>query len=129
MSNEELKLAFKVRQALDNSTENIDAAITARLYQARQHALARQKASVGGLAFAGLLGHFASQTLSRHGRTLIAAFALILGVVFSYYWNHFEQAAENEEVDSALLSDDLPPAAYLDKGFQAWLDRSAQHSQ
>jgi hypothetical protein len=49
--------------------------------------------------------------------------------VGTYYWNHFEQAAENEEVDSALLSDDLPPAAYLDKGFQAWLERSSPASQ
>ena len=74
-------------------------------------------------------GQFASETLPTYGRTLIAAFALLAGVMFTYYWNNFEQAAENAEIDSALLSDDLPPAAYLDKGFQAWLDRSSQSSQ
>jgi hypothetical protein len=34
---------------------------------------------------------------------------------------NIEKAAENEEIDSALLADDLPINAYLDKGFQAWL--------
>ena len=37
----------------------------------------------------------------------------------------FERAAELEEIDSALLADDLPINAYLDKGFQAWL---SEHS-
>lgn len=128
MSNEELKIAYKVRQALNQGTEVLDKGIAARLYEARQSALARHKVRVGGLALAGL-GHFAAHRLPAFGRTAVAAFALLLGVVFSYYWNHFEQAAENAEVDSALLSDDLPPAAYLDKGFQAWLDRSLQPSQ
>lgn len=128
MSNEELKIAQKVRQVLNQGTQALDKDIAARLYEARQSALARQKVRVGGLALAGL-GHFASQRLPAFGRTAVAACALLMGVVFSYYWNHFEQAAVNEEVDSALLSDDLPPAAYLDKGFQAWLDRSQQSSQ
>lgn len=128
MSNEELKFAGKVRQALNQCADEIDAETVARLFSVRQQALGRQKVPANGLAFAGV-GHIATHLLSNYGRTLIAAFALILGVVFSYYWNHFEQAAENEEIDSALLSDDLPPAAYLDKGFQAWLDRSTSSSQ
>jgi hypothetical protein len=127
MSNEELKFAHKIRQALNYGAENIDTGTAARLYEARQAALGRQKVAAE-FAFAGG-GRFGTQALFGYGRTLIAAFALILGVVSSYYWNHFEQAAENEEVDSALLSDDLPPAAYLDKGFQAWLDNSLQSSQ
>jgi len=128
MSNEELKVAYKVRQMLNRSTETLDDDIAGRLFAARQTALGRQKAPVAGLALAGL-GHFASHRLPAFGRTVVTAFALLLGVVFAYYWNHFEQAAENEEVDSALLSDDLPPAAYLDKGFQAWLAHSPQSSR
>lgn len=128
MSNEELKFACKVRQALNQRADDLDAKTVARLLSVRQQALGRQRVPAGGLAFAGM-AHIAAHLLSNYGRTLIAAFALILGVVFSYYWNHFEQAAENEEIDSALLSDDLPPAAYLDKGFQAWLDRSTPSSQ
>jgi hypothetical protein len=128
MSDEELELKFgnKIRQALNHGAENIDAKTAARLFEARQAALGRHR--VAGFALAGS-GRLGAHALFAYGRTLVAAFALVLGVVSSYYWNHFEQAAENEEVDSALLSDDLPPAAYLDKGFQAWLDGSPQSSQ
>lgn len=127
MSDQELKFGYKIRQALNQAAENVDQTTTARLFEARQIALGRHR-SAAGFALAGS-GRVGAQALLAYGRTLVAAFALVLGVVSSYYWNHFEQAAENEEVDSALLSDDLPPAAYLDKGFQAWLDGSLQSSR
>lgn len=127
MSNEELKFANKIRQALNHGADNIDPKTAIRLFEVRQAALGRHKVDAS-FALAGG-GRFDVHALFGYGRTLIAAFALILGVVSSYYWNHFEQAAENEEVDSALLSDDLPPAAYLDKGFHAWLDSSLKSSQ
>lgn len=125
--NEELKLAYRVRQALNRGTDELDEKAVARLRQARLDALAHQKVAAGGLKLA--MGHMVSEFLPGYARMLMAAFALLLGVAFTYVWNHFEQAAENEEIDSALLSDDLPPAAYLDKGFQAWLDRSPQSSR
>lgn len=128
MNNEELKFSYKIRQVLNQGVDGLDRKTALRLYEARQKALSHQKAAVSGLSLAGV-GSFATETLPTYGRTLIAALALTVGVVCTYYWNHFEQAAENEEIDSALLSDDLPPAAYLDKGFQAWLDRSPQSSQ
>ena len=128
MNNEELKFAYRIRQVLNQGADNLGRKNTIRLYEARQKALARQRVAVGGLSLAGF-GQFASETLPTYARTLIAAFALLAGVVFTYYWNNFEQAAENAEIDSALLSDDLPPAAYLDKGFQAWLERSSQSPQ
>jgi hypothetical protein len=46
----------------------------------------------------------------------------------TYYWNAFEQVQENEEIDSALLADELPPSAYLDRGFHAWLERTSDSS-
>ncbi len=52
---------------------------------------------------------------------------LAIGVVGVSTWNDYQKAAEFEEIDSALLADDLPINAYLDKGFQAWL--SEQSSQ
>lgn len=128
MKHEDQEFAYKIRQVLNRGAEGLDRKTTIRLYEARQKALAQQKTAVGGLSLAGM-GHFASTSLPNYARTLIAAFALMLGVIFTYYWNHFEQAAENAEIDSALLSDELPPAAYLDKGFQAWLERPSQSSQ
>lgn len=128
MSTEELRVAHKVRHILDQGAGDLDRRVLDRLHKGRQEALSRQRVTVAGLSFAGL-GHFATSRLPAYVRTLVAAFALLAGVVFTYYWNSFEQAAENAEVDSALLSDELPPAAYLDKGFQAWLERSSQSRQ
>lgn len=128
MSTEDLRFARKVRHILDQGADGLGRGVTDRLYDARKRALSRQKVAVGGLSLAGV-GHFATFRLPIYARTLVAAFALLAGVVATYYWNSFEQAAEYAEVDSALLSDELPPAAYLDKGFQAWLERSSQSSQ
>lgn len=128
MNTEESKFAYKVRRILDEGTGQLDRKILNGLHQARQNALAHHRVAVGGLHFAGV-GHFATTRLPMYARTAVAAFALLAGVVLTYYWNSFEQAAENAEIDSALLSDELPPAAYLDKGFQAWLERSPQSSQ
>lgn len=126
--NEEMKLTYLVRQALNHAVEDLDEQTLSRLREVRMEALSRQRVAIGGLGLAGI-GLKTSGFLPAYGRTFIAAFALLLGVASTYVWTHFEQAAQNEEIDSALLSDDLPPAAYLDKGFQAWLDRSSQSSQ
>ena len=122
------KFAYRVRQVLNVGVDSLERDTATRLYEARQRAVAHQRIAVARFTFAGF-GEFASEALPVYARTAVAAFALLIGVVFTYYWNNFEQAAENEEIDSALLSDDLPPAAYLDKGFQAWLERSSQLSQ
>jgi len=47
--------------------------------------------------------------------------ALLLGMWISFYWHSMEYVAELEEVDSALLTDDLPPDAFLDNDFFEWL--------
>ena len=49
--------------------------------------------------------------------------ALTTGVLGTYYWSELQQIEENEEIDSALLADDLPINAYLDHGFHTWLEQ------
>lgn len=127
-ANDESILIAKIKQVLDDGTTRLGRGTAARLYQSRQKALARQRVPVAALSLAGI-GHFASSALGENVRALLAAFALVIGVAGTYVWTHFEQAAENEEIDSALLADDLPPAAFLDKGFQAWLDHSSPSSR
>ena len=126
--NDELNLTRTIREVLDHGTDSLDRDTADRLYAARQMALARQRVAVSGFSLAGI-GHFATDTVLGHGRSLLAALALVVGVAGTYVWTHFEQAAEHEEVDSALLADDLPPAAFLDKGFQAWLERNSPSSR
>lgn len=119
--NDELQFAYRVRQILDRGTADMDQGVANRLYDARQGALAQQKVAVAGLSLAGI-GHFASTSISGHARGLLAATALLIGAVGTFYWNNFEEAAANAEIDSALLADEVPFSAYLDQGFMEWLD-------
>jgi hypothetical protein len=54
-------------------------------------------------------------------RMIVIGLALLTGVFASYTWNQYRKAGEYAAIDSALLADDLPPEAYLDDGFEAWL--------
>jgi hypothetical protein len=101
--------------------------VTCRLHDARQAALNCQKVSVAGLRIAGI-GQVIEFSVLSNARSLVAVIALIIGATGTYYWNAFEQAQEYEEIDSALLVDELPPSAYLDRGFQAWLERASDSS-
>ena len=125
---QDTEFGYKVRQYLNLGTENLDRAVEKRLHAARQAAVQHQRVTVRGLQLAGV-GQFFADSLSHHARGIVAALALVIGAGGTYLWHEFEQAAENEEVDSALLADDLPPAAYLDNGFRAWLERSSHSSR
>ncbi|HUW39341.1 MAG TPA: DUF3619 family protein [Rhodocyclaceae bacterium] len=127
-NHDEIQIAYKVGQALDRSTDKLDRRIRDRLQAARQNALEHQKATAVGLSLASV-GHFTSEVLLPQARMLAILAALGLGVVGTYYWNNFQQAAENEVIDSALLADDLPINAYLDRGFSTWLEHSSQLPQ
>lgn len=127
MSREE-EFARHICRVLDQGTRNLDPIITERLRASRERALHRRPVRVESSAIVGAGG---TARLARLGnnyhplRSLLAILALFLGVSFAYYWNGFNQASENEEIDSALLADDLPPNAYLDKGFQAWIEKDS----
>jgi len=50
---------------------------------------------------------------------------LLLVLATGFYWQAQNSLSDLEDVDSALLADDLPVSAYLDKGFDAWLHGSS----
>jgi len=123
--NREEQFARQLCRVLDRGTEQFDQGIAERLRAAREQALQRQRvtAIIPVPVIVGAGGTALQGPEARHPlQTLLAIVAVLLGVALSYYWNGFTQADENEAIDSALLADDLPPNAYLDKGFQAWLE-------
>lgn len=124
---DEMALAYKIKHVLDHGTNGLDRRTCDKLVAVRQQALLHQRAGEAGLRLAGI-GQVIGGALLPQARTLAALLALACGVVGTYYWNSFQQASENEVIDSALLSDDLPINAYLDRGFRAWLDNSSQSS-
>jgi hypothetical protein len=94
-------------------------AVAQRLAAARQRALERHGAEPA-LAWAdNLTGSDGWAGLAL--RVLLPLAMLIASAGALYTWQQNQRAAEIEEVDALLLTDDLPIDAYLDRGFQNWL--------
>jgi hypothetical protein len=126
--NEE-RYASRVRQALNHGLKDISPASARRLEAARHLALSRQKQTAPQMVLAGNKSstfHFGSD--NRYLRQILAVVALLLGMWISFYMDSNKYITELQEVDSALLSDDLPPEAFLDNDFFEWLkdDTSAE---
>lgn len=125
--NEDTEFGYKTRQILNHGVDSLDGKIAGRLHEGRQMALNSQRVSLKGLRLAGI-GHSMELAFFTSARSLLAVVALGVGVMGTYYWNAFQQAQEFEEIDSALLADELPPSAYLDRGFHVWLERASDSS-
>ena len=120
----EQQFAKKVRQALNHGLLGVDDAVQRRLQAARERALSRQRPEpAGALAWAGAgsgrLGSWTTVTLYA----VVSLAILAAGAAGLYNWQLSQRIAELEEIDSQLLTDDLPIDAYLDRGFQNWLKK------
>ncbi|ODS91601.1 MAG: hypothetical protein ABS45_10960 [Comamonas sp. SCN 65-56] len=74
------------------------------------------------------LGAGEGESGGRHwGRALVSG-AWIAALLIGLAWVHHTQmesvASEISEIDTALLTDDLPPAAYTDPGFAQFIKSS-----
>ena len=120
--NEE-RYGYRVRQALNHGLKDVPPAAARRLEAARHLALSRQKQTVPELVVAGT--GMRSGTSGPQGtpylKQALAALALLVGMWISFYWHSAQYVSELEEVDSALLTDDLPPDAFLDNDIFKWL--------
>lgn len=127
----EIKFANGIRKVL-NEGARLDGDrgehIRERLRAARERALERRKLArepalawtrSSAAAVLGGLGGTAGFAL----RLLLATAVLGAGAVAIYVGQQDQRAAEVEELDALLLTDDLPLDAYLDRGFEAWLKK------
>ena len=125
----EARYASRVRQALNHGLKDIPPASARRLEAARHLALSHQKQAVPQMVPAGQhASWFHIATDNRHMRQILAVLALLLGMWISFYLDSVNYISALEEMDSALLADDLPPEAFLDNDFLEWLkdDTSAE---
>jgi len=116
---------------LNDTAEDIPYDIAERLRAARLQAMAKHKAVKTQLvaAIAGRSGTSATLTMGgddpQSRWTRVAAWlpllALVAGLLSIAMIQDDFFANEVAEVDSALLTDDLPPAAYTDPGFAQFL--------
>jgi hypothetical protein len=119
----ERHFAYKVRQHLNRGLCELTPETIERLSAARQAALACQKQAAAHPALA-TAGHRFSYHWGgglRLSQTL-AAVVFLLGAFYSTFWTADQCVQELGDIDSAILSDELPIGALTDKGFAAWLD-------
>jgi len=123
----EQQIGYRIKKHLNRGLENLGAGRLARLKAARERAVAHQRAaSRPVLAWAdNIVGRWGGPS-SLVPRLLLPMAVLILGLIAINQWREMQVAAEIEEIDTAVLTGDLPLDAYLDKGFDAWLKRSSQ---
>ena len=135
----EIKFANKIRQALNEGSRlhgERGARIAERLRAARERALERRRiaqepvlawmrGSAGG-AVGGVVGGFGG-TGGFSLRLALATTLLVAGLAAIYTGQRDQRAADVEELDALLLTDDLPIDAYLDRGFEAWLKKVSAH--
>jgi len=121
----EQEFALRIKQELDIGSHGLPASVEVRLQAARRHALDRMPAKIGVLSPAGV-GRLVDARAREWLAPIVTSVALLLMVVVGSQLTASQRAVENEEIDSALLSDDLPIDAYLDRGFVTWLKRDSQ---
>jgi hypothetical protein len=133
--NEE-QLVFRIRQALDGGLR-VSPEVGARLRVARERALDRLQVAASDLAMV----HGGPAGTARLGdpreswvRTFLPVAILIAALFGVHQWQEAsqrslavaQQTAEFVEVDSAVLTGELPIKAYLDEDFQAWLKQASE---
>jgi len=118
----EERYASRVRQVLNQGLNDIPPAASRRLEAARHLALSRQKLAEPKMVLAntGPLS-FSPHPHKPYLKQVLAIAALLLGMWISFYWHSVQYVSALEEVDSALLADDLPPEAFMDNDFFEWL--------
>ena len=127
----EIKFANKIRQALNEGSHlpgDRGARISERLRAARERALEHRRLEREP-AFAWARNSAASVIDGFGGaggfslRLALASALLAAGLFAIYSGQQDQRAADVEELDALLLTDDLPIDAYLDRGFEAWLKK------
>jgi len=118
---------------LDQSANQVPADVMERLRASRVQAIAKRRvlkietatsvfannasATLGGDAHFGFWGRAAS---------LLPLVVLLVGLIGIGVLQENQRAEELAEVDTAILTDELPPNAYTDAGFAQFLKASAR---
>jgi hypothetical protein len=133
MNTDDINLAYKIRHALDEQLDHLPASTVDRLATARAAAMARKKPDAARFGFAsgagwhGIGAFLAGPTMSRLAIG-VPLLALVIGMGGFYQHEQQQQLAALADIDAAVLADELPLTAYLDPGFNAYLE-SQQRQQ
>jgi hypothetical protein len=124
---QEQDTAKKIIDALKYGTAHLDASTVGKLAAARKHAISSMKAHTRGThaetVVAGA-GRFIVDHI--HGHRTWGAALLLLAAILAFLALQHNSMNAPVEGDALLLASELPPEAYVDKGFDAWLEHSSQ---
>jgi hypothetical protein len=129
MSGDDPNFPKKIIGYLDAATAEVKAGMAYRLQLGRHKALARlaDPKRAADLQLAGAAAGGSSGTVGgsrgfwASGRIWLGIALVVAAAVGYQQWQAYQQLAELADTDAALLSSDLPIDAYLDRGFQNWL--------
>ncbi len=129
MNTDDINLAYKIRHALNENLEALPASTTDRLAAARAAAMARKKpdAAPARRPLFDFNALFTGPALARLG-VAIPMLALVIGMGGVYQYEQQQNVAALADIDAAVLADELPLTAYLDHGFNAYVE-SQQRQQ
>ena len=121
-------MALRLAKMLEARAQEIPHDIGERLRVSRVRAVERAHLSPRVLASASSLVSASGVRLEGEQPSLwlrlasvIPLVVLVVGLLAIQHHSSLEQIAAAAEIDSALLTDELPPSAYGDPGFTAYL--------
>ncbi len=123
----EAQFGRRIAGRLTTGTQEMSHEVGERLRVARMQAVARRRlnadarSTVVASSGVALLG---ASWWTRLG-AIVPLIALVAGLITVSAMQEDSRTSELAEVDSALLADDLPPAAYTDPGFAQFLKNEA----
>jgi len=118
----ELRVAYQIKRHLNSSLADVGPDKLERLRAAREQALAKQKRS-SSLAVAGGGGFSFANFGFGLVPQVVPLLVLLVGLLSMSYWHQNRYSEELADIDTQVLVDELPPSAYVDRGFDSWLKR------
>ena len=111
---------------LTQGAQSLPAGIKDRLHAARMKALSvrkLEKVFAQKPVFAGSMGNYSSDSNPLWDKVgwVAPLVVLVFGLIGIAQWQNDSRIIDIAEVDAALLTDDVPPDAYADSGFLAFL--------
>lgn len=122
----EVRLAARLAGALSLHAQALPHDLGERLRFGREKALARAREVRSAVVVVGVSSQGAAALAGgmpwwQRAASVMPLLVLVAGLVLIDRWVTHEQVLTAAEIDSQLLADDLPPAAFTDPGFVEFL--------
>lgn len=125
----ETQTAYAIARELDAGVRELPRDITDRLAKARANALDAYSATEQAKHYPRTTARKTNSAPPVFQRLAIAgvpALTVVFGLVMISQWSEDKRIEQLAELDAAVLLDDLPIAAYADKGFGVYLKNTRQ---